>query len=236
MYYGYGYGYGYGMDWAYLLLMVVTMVLGLISQAYIKSTYAKWSQVPSPGGRTGAEMARRMLEHEGAASVGIGHVAGHLTDHYDPMSNNLNLSDESFSGGSVASIAVACHEAGHAVQTARGYLPGRIRTAIVPAVNLTQRWWSALFFMGFLLNMGGLVQISILLFAFSVIFHLVTLPVEIDASRRAVAFLSQYGTDIDQRGAKAVLTAAAMTYVAAALSSILQLLYLISRTSRRSDY
>lgn len=231
----YGYGYGYGMDYTYLLLMIITMALGLLAQGYIKSTYAKWSQVPSPSGRTGAEMARRMLEQEGAATVGIGHVAGYLTDHYDPQSNNLNLSDENFTGGSVASIAVACHEAGHAVQTARGYVPGKIRTAIVPAVNLTQRWWSTLFFLGFLLNRGGLVQLSIILFGFSVIFHLVTLPVEIDASRRAVAYLSQYGTDVDQRGAKAVLTAAAMTYVAAALSSILQLLYLVSRTSRRSS-
>ena len=176
-----------------------------------------------------------MLEHEGASSVGIGHVAGRLTDHYDPSNNTLNLSEENFSGGSVASIAVACHEAGHAVQTARGYLPGRIRTAIVPAVNLTQQWWGTLFFMGFLLNMGGLVQLAVILFAFSVVFHLVTLPVEIDASRRAVAYLSQYGSDVDQRGAKAVLTAAAMTYVASALSSILQLLYLLSRTSRRSS-
>ena len=229
----YGYGYGYGMDWTYLLLMIVTMALGLITQGYIRSTYAKWSQVPSPGGRTGAEMARRMLEHEGASSVGIGHVAGRLTDHYDPSNNTL--SEENFSGGSVASIAVACHEAGHAVQTARGYLPGRIRTAIVPAVNLTQQWWGTLFFLGFLLNMGGLVQLAVILFAFSVVFHLVTLPVEIDASRRAVAYLSQYGSEVDQRGAKAVLTAAAMTYVASALSSILQLLYLLISTSRRSS-
>ena len=167
----YGYGYGYGMDWTYLLLMIVTMALGLITQGYIRSTYAKWSQVPSPGGRTGAEMARRMLEHEGASSVGIGHVAGRLTDHYDPSNNTLNLSEENFSGGSVASIAVACHEAGHAVQTARGYLPGRIRTAIVPAVNLTQQWWGTLFFLGFLLNMGGLVQLAVILFAFSVVFQ-----------------------------------------------------------------
>ena len=229
------YGF-YGIDMSYIILTVVTLVLGLAAQGYITSTYKKWSRVPSPGGKSGAEMARNMLASAGATSVGIGRIEGTLTDNYDPRDNTLHLSEENFSGGSVASIAVACHEAGHAVQTARGYLPGRIRTAIVPAVNLTQRWWSALFFMGFLLNMGGLVQISILLFAFSVIFHLVTLPVEIDASRRAVAFLSQYGTDIDQRGAKAVLTAAAMTYVAAALSSILQLLYLISRTSRRSDY
>lgn len=235
MYYGYGYGYGYGMDMSYLILMVLTMVIGMAAQAYIQKTYAKWSRVPSPGGYTGAEMARRMLEHEGAGSVGIGHVAGKLTDHYDPRDNNLHLSDENFSGGSVASIAVACHEAGHAVQTARGYAPGRIRTAIVPVVNLTQQFWSLLFFAGIVLQHAGLVQAAILLFGLTVVFHLVTLPVEIDASRRAVNFISQFGTQLDQQGSKEVLTAAAMTYVAAALSSILQLLYLLSRTrgSRR---
>ena len=230
----YGYGYGYGMDISYLILMVVTMLLGMGAQAYIKRTYAKWSQVPSPGGYTGAEMARRMLEHEGAGSVGIGHVAGVLTDHYDPRDNNLHLSDENFTGGSVASIAVACHEAGHAVQTARGYAPGRIRTAIVPVVNLTQQFWSVLFFLGIAMQHAGLIQAAVLLFGFSVLFHLVTLPVEIDASRRAVNYISQYGTQLDQQGSKEVLTAAAMTYVAAALSSILQLLYLLSRTRSNS--
>ena len=226
----YGYGYGYGMDMSYLILMVVTMLIGMASQAYIRNTYAKWSRVPSPGGLTGAEMARRMLEHNGATSVGIGRVAGVLTDHYDPRDNNLHLSEENFTGGSVASIAVACHEAGHAVQTARGYALGRFRTAIVPVVNLTQQAWSLVFFAGIALQHVGLMQAAVALFAFSVLFHLVTLPVEIDASRRAVAYISQYGTQLDQQGSKEVLTAAALTYVAAALSSLIQLLYLLSRT------
>lgn len=229
------YGYGYYMDPAYLILMVVTMALGLITQGYINSTYNKWSRVPSPSGRTGADMARSMLQHEGATSVGIGHVAGRLTDHYDPRDNTLHLSEENFSGSSVASIAVACHEAGHAVQTARGYLPGKLRTAIVPVVNLSQQLWGLLFMMGFILNAMGLVWAAIAMFSFSVIFHLVTLPVEFDASRRAVAYLSQYGSGIDHKGAKQVLTAAALTYVAAALSSLLQLLYLVSRLNRNSD-
>ena len=227
--------YGYGFDMSYLILTLVTMVLGMATQAYIRRTYNKWSQVPSPGGYTGAEMAQRMLQTSGATSVGIGHVAGRLTDHYDPRDNTLHLSEENFSGSSVASIAVACHEAGHAVQTARGYLPGKLRTAIVPVVNLSQQLWGLLFMMGFMLNAMGLVWAAIAMFSFSVIFHLVTLPVEFDASRRAVAYLSQYGSGIDHKGAKQVLTAAALTYVAAALSSLLQLLYLVSRLNRNSD-
>jgi len=225
--------YMYGMDGSYLMLMLVTMFLGLGAQWYIKKTYSKWAAVPSPGGRSGAEVARNMLLHEGANTVGITHVAGHLTDHYDPRDNNLHLSEENFQGGSVASIAVACHEAGHAVQTARGYLPGTIRTAIVPVVNLSQQLWGLLFMGGLFFNMMGLVRIAIMLFAFSVVFHLVTLPVEIDASRRAVNYLGQYGSAIDLQGSKEVLTAAALTYVAAALSSLLQLLYLMAQVRGR---
>jgi Zn-dependent membrane protease YugP len=131
-------------------------------------------------------------------------------------------------------VAVACHEAGHAVQTAQGYVFGNLRTALVPVANLSQLLWSLLFFAGIMLNVMGLVRAAVALFAFSVLFHVVTLPVEIDASRRAVAYLSQYGTALDQQGAREVLTAAALTYVAAALSSLLQLLYLMSRT-RRSE-
>ncbi len=226
--------YGYGFDMSYLILTLVTMVLGMATQAYIRRTYNKWSQVPSPGGYTGAEMAQRMLQTSGATSVGIGRVSGYLTDHYDPRDNNLHLSEQNFTGGSVASVAVACHEAGHAVQTAQGYVFGNLRTALVPVANLSQQLWSLLFFAGIMLNVMGLVRAAIALFAFSVLFHVVTLPVEIDASRRAVAYLSQYGTALDQQGAREVLTAAALTYVAAALSSLLQLLYLMSRT-RRSE-
>lgn len=228
------YYYGYGMDMSYIILTVVTLVIGLAAQAYINSTYNKWSRVPASGGRTGAEMARAMLQVCGADAVGIGQVAGHLTDNYNPATNVLSLSEENFSGGSVASVAVACHEAGHAVQTARGYLPGKIRTAIVPVVSISQSVWGIAFMAGIMLNAIGLVRIAILLFAFSVIFQLVTLPVEIDASRRAVQYLGEYGSTQDMKGAREVLTAAALTYVAAAMTSVLQLLYLMGRVNRRS--
>ena len=224
MYYG---------DGAYILLLIVTAVLGMGTQAYIKSTYKKWSEIDGSDSGTGAEVARRMLDSMGAHDVGIVRTSGHLSDYYDPRDNKLHLSDENFDGGSVASVAVACHEAGHAVQNANGYVPMKIRTAIVPVVNFTQEAWVFLFMFGLITGMFGLAKIAVLLFAFSVVFQLVTLPVEIDASRRAIAYLGQSGSALDERGARKVLTAAALTYVAAALISILQLLYYASRVRER---
>lgn len=217
---------------SYLMLILISLVLGGATQAYINSTYKKWSKVRATVGDTGASVARRMLDEGGASSVGITHVEGHLTDFYDPRDNNLHLSDENFEGGSVASVAVACHEAGHAVQTAKGYVPIRIRTALVPVVNFTQQTWMIILFVGIFLNLAGLIDLAIVFFSFSVLFQLVTLPVEIDASRRAVAYLGQSGAAIDQQGAKRVLTAAALTYVAAALVSVLQLLYYLGSARR----
>lgn len=230
--FSFGYGYGYGIDGAYLLLVVVSMALGFATQAYIKSTYNKWSKVRSSGGRTGAEMARSMLIDEGAANVDIGRIAGHLTDNYNPRDNMLRLSEENFSGGSVASIAVACHEAGHAVQTARGFAFARFRSALAPVVSITQSVWMLVFIVGVMLGMMGLVWAAIALFGFSVLFQLVTLPVEIDASRRAVAYLRDHGSGLDQKGARSVLTAAALTYVAAALVSVMQLVYYLGVAGR----
>ena len=223
----------YHGDGAYILLLIVTAVLGMGTQAHIKRTYKKWSEIDGSDSGTGAEVARRMLDSMGANDVGIVRTSGHLSDYYDPRDNKLHLSDENFDGGSVASVAVACHEAGHAVQNANGYAPMKIHTAIVPVVNFTQQAWVFLFMLGLITGMFGLAKIAVLLFAFSVVFQLVTLPVEIDASRRAVAYLGQSGSAIDERGARKVLTAAALTYVAAALVSILQLLYYASRVRER---
>lgn len=224
--------YLYG-DLGYWAIVLISMVLGGITQSYIKSTYNKWSQVPSGMHATGAQIARRMLDENGAGACGIGRIPGKLTDNYDPRDNSLHLSDDNYRGGSVASVAVACHEAGHAIQTAKGYAPGKLRTALVPVVNFSQSIWMLVFFAGMLMGILGLVQLAIVLFAFTVIFQLVTLPVEIDASRRAVRYLEASGSQIDQRGAKQVLTAAALTYVASALVSVLNLLYLLGRTNRR---
>lgn len=232
--YGLGYGYGFGFDPAYLLLVAVSLVLGLATQAYINSTYRTWSRV-SAGVPSGADVARRMLDENGCGQVGIRRVAGELTDHYDPRDNNLYLSEANLSGASVASVAVACHEAGHAAQRASGYAMMKVRTALVPVVNFSQNAWMLVFLAGVFLNISGLYTLAIALFSFSVLFQLVTLPVEFDASRRAVRYIEESGMgEVNVRGARKVLTAAALTYVAAALTSILQLLYLLSRT-RRSE-
>lgn len=229
------YGFGYGVDPGYLMVALVALVIGGAAQAYIRSTYRRWSRVPANVPGTGADVARRMLAEGGAPDVGITRVAGSLTDHYDPRDNRLHLSDENYRGASVASVAVACHEAGHAVQAAQGYAMYRLRASLVPAVNVAQQGWSLVLVAGVVLNVAGLVRLAIVLFAVAVVFQLVTLPVEIDASRRAVAYLSSVGSGLDERGARSVLTAAALTYVAAALTSILQLVYLLARYGRRGD-
>ncbi|MBY4796974.1 zinc metallopeptidase [Collinsella sp. AGMB00827] len=216
-----------------MLLVVASISIGTAAQSYIKTTYRRWSAVESDGA-SGSQVARRMLDEFGCGQVGIKPVAGSLTDHYDPQDKNLYLSEENRAGGSVASVAVACHEAGHAVQHAQGFAMMRIRTALVPAVNFTQSIWFYVLLGGMWLNLSGLTTAAIVLFAFSVLFHLVTLPVEIDASRRAIAYIDASGmSPANAAGAREVLRAAALTYVAAALTSVLQLLYLIGRNRSR---
>ena len=231
----YGYGFGYGIDLGYYLIAIIALVIGGLAQAYIRSTYNKWSKVPAGIAGTGADVARRMLAEGGASAVGITRVAGSLTDHYDPRDNMLHLSDDNYRGASVASVAVACHEAGHAIQAARGFSFYRLRTSLVPAVNIAQQAWVIVLLLGVFLNTVGLVQLAIALFGISVLFQVVTLPVEIDASRRAVAYLSECGSGLDEKGARSVLTAAALTYVADALTSIIQLVYLLGRYGGRGD-
>ncbi len=230
LYYGF-----YGVDMGYYLIALIALVIGGLAQAYIRSTYRKWSQVDAQVSGTGADVARRMLAEGGATGVGITRTPGSLTDHYDPRDNMLHLSDDNYRGASVASVAVACHEAGHAIQAARGFGFYRLRTALVPVVNIAQQGWVIVLVLGIFLNMFGLVKLAIALFAVAVLFQLVTLPVEIDASRRAVAYLSAVGGGLDEKGARSVLTAAALTYVAAALTSIIQLVYLLGRYGGRGD-
>lgn len=220
------------MQLSYLLIVVVSLALGLGTQWYINSSFRKWSRVPVSTGETGARIARRFLDGEGLSNVPIqGNGKGDLSDYYDPRVNALFLSDHSELGSSVASMAVACHEAGHAVQHARNYLPVRIRTAILPVVNIGSQLWMIVLIAGIMINLSGLITLGIVLFAFTVVFQIVTLPVEFDASNRALAFISSYrGIPAEQvQGARQMLTAAALTYVAAALTSILQLAYLLSQ-------
>lgn len=214
----------------YILLIVVTLGLGLASQAYIKSTFNKWKTVEASSGVTGYAAARAMLDQHGLQNVPIYRNNGEdLSDYYDPKSNSLHLSDISYYGSSVASIAVACHEAGHAVQYAKNYFPVKVRGAILPAAQLGSNLWIFIIMAGIFLHMTNLIWLGVAFFAFAVLFQIVTLPVEFDASRRAlqnvnqVAFLSDY----ESGGARKMLTAAALTYVSAALSSVLMLLYYV---------
>ncbi|NLQ13134.1 zinc metallopeptidase [Olsenella sp. KGMB02461] len=223
-----------GYNSSYILLVIVSLVLGGLTQWYINSTYRKWSRVPLGTSRTGADVARTMLAANGVDGVGIEPVAGELTDHFDPRDNSLHLSPANIQGSSVASVAVACHEAGHAVQFDKGYVPGRIRTALVPVVNFASNIWMIVFIIGVSMAVSGLINLAIILFAASVLFQLVTLPVEFDASRRALSYISQAGFSQEVvTGSRQVLFAAALTYVAAALVSCLQLLYLLGQTNNR---
>ncbi|MDR1083045.1 MAG: zinc metallopeptidase [Coriobacteriales bacterium] len=219
---------------SYVLLIAVTLILGFGTQAYIKHTYKKWSKVPISSGLTGAQAARKMLDENGLAHVVIEPIAGELTDHYNPKTNVVSLSEGVYDNKSVAATAIACHECGHAVQHARGFVPARLRGALVPAVNFAGTAWLFVFIGGLFLQMIGLIYAAIALYAATIIFQIVTLPVEFDASGRALAYVRNYGflPAAETGGARSVLTSAALTYVAAALISIIQLVYLLARARR----
>ena len=233
------YGYGYRMFDPTIFLVLIGVVLSMAASAKVNSTYAKFSQVRSMTGLTGAEAATRLLNSQGIYDVQVRHVAGKLTDHYDPRTKTVNLSDAVYGSTSVAAIGVAAHECGHAIQDNTEYVPLRLRAAIVPAVNIgaTISWPVILF--GVLIGGLGspLVMIGILLFSLSVLFQLVTLPVEFNASARAVRLLDSMGILKGQEVGytKQVLGAAALTYVAAAAGSILQLLRLVILFGGRRD-
>jgi uncharacterized protein len=223
----------------YLVIMVVGLALGLGTQAWIRSAYRKWSQVALVTGMSGAEVARRMLDENGLSDVSIQQIGGSLSDNYDPRSRVLNLSGDVYSGRTVAAAGVAAHEAGHAVQHAHAYFPARFRSALVPAANIgSQMSWiliiAGFYFARFAPGIGGfMIDFGVWAFFLAVLFQVVTLPVEFDASRRAVATLAS-GLPAEQvAGARSVLTAAAMTYVAAALVAIMNFIYLLG-LSRRS--
>jgi hypothetical protein len=216
-------------DPQFMLIMLASIVLGLATQGYINATYRKWSHVPLASGLTGSQVAVRILQSNALSSIDVVAVPGHLTDHYDPRAKRLALSEGVFSVPSVASASIAAHEAGHAIQDEQGYVWGRLRTAMVPAVNFGSSAAGVLILLGFFVGITGLLWLGILAYASAVMFQLVTLPVEFDASRRALATLEVSGAIAPDQlpGARQVLIAAALTYVAAALISILNLLYYI---------
>lgn len=244
-----GFFYGY---FEYLLWMLPALIISLIAQAKVKSTYSKYSKVINRMGITGAEAARRVLSAGGVTNVQITSVGGNLTDHFDPRTNTIRLSDGVYGRNTVAAVGIAAHEAGHALQHAEGYVPNKIRTALVPITNIGSRIGWILIIIGFAMSgvsyyyystpttydspVGdALVTVGIILYSTSLLFTLITLPVEFNASKRALKIIESTGMlhGEEYEGAKKTLTAAAMTYVAAALTALLQLLRIITIAKRR---
>ena len=227
----------YWWDPTYFLVLIGAAICAIAS-ARVNSTYSKYSRYQSSAGMTGAQAAQRLLNYVGIRDVKIEHISGNLTDHYDPSAKVLRLSDAVYGQTSVAAIGVAAHECGHAIQHAKGYVPLQIRTAIVPVVNLGSTLSWPIIILGVILGWNQtLIQVGILLFTAVVLFQLVTLPVEINASSRALTLLEESGIlyHDEMKMSRKVLSAAAMTYVAAAASSILQLLRLVLLFGKRDD-
>lgn len=229
------YGY-YGYDWT-MILVAAGAVLCMLASMNVNTTYTRYSRMAAACGLTGADVARLILERNGVTDVQVQHVSGNLTDHYDPSKQVVNLSDAVYGSRSVAALGVAAHECGHVMQHEEGYTPLQFRTALVPIANFGSNAGIWIVLLSLILGLSStLTTIGIVLFSMGVLFQLVTLPVEFNASHRALVMLEQYGvlgTD-ENRKARAVLKAAALTYVAAAASSILQLLRLVLLSNRRN--
>lgn len=228
------YPYYYGFDWTYLVLVMPCILLSLWASANVNSTFKKYAKQFSARRLTGAEAAQRVLMANGVRGVRIERISGNLTDHYDPRSNVIRLSDSVYSSTSTAAIGVACHEAGHAVQYAENYVPIKVRAAIIPLTNFGSKIAMPLILAGILMTFLGsfsdtLIYLGIAAFGLSLVFQIVTLPVEFNASRRAMQAIASSNllTDEEQRGARKTLTAAALTYVAATAVALAQLLRLI---------
>lgn len=230
----------YGFDIYYLILVLPAVIFAMWAQSKVNTTFNKYSRVGARRGITGAMAAQAVLRANGVFGVGIEHVAGNLTDHYDPKTNTIRLSDSVFSSNSVAAIGVAAHEAGHAVQYAENYGPIRIRQAIIPVSQLGSTLSMPMILIGVILNSSTLLDLGIIFFGLAALFQLVTLPVEYNASRRAMFALEQ-GNMLDGeelKGAKQTLSAAALTYVASlavALAQFLRLILIFGGRGRDND-
>ncbi len=220
--------YGYYFDGTYVLILIGA-VISMIASSKVKTTYARYGKVWSRNGLNATEAARTILDQAGLRHVRIERISGDLTDHYSPKEMVLRLSDTTYNSNSIAAIGVAAHECGHAIQHAQNYVPLNIRNTIVPVVNFGSKLSWPMIFLGLLLGFAGFLDLGILLFSFTLIFQLITLPVEFNASSRALQILDQSGMlyEDELKGAKKVLSAAAMTYVAAVVASLLSLLRLI---------
>ncbi len=231
------FGFGYYFDPTYILVLIGA-VLSMLASARVNSTFHKYASVRSMSGMTGAQTAEAILRSKGIHDVRVEHIRGNLTDHYDPTRKVVRLSDSVYGSSSVAAIGVAAHECGHVMQHHEGYAPLNIRTALVPAANIGSKLGIPIILVGILLGSNPiLVNIGIWVFSLAVLFQIATLPVEFDASRRALACIEQYGivTSDERKKSARVLKAAAYTYVAAAAAAILQLLRLLMLFGRRDD-
>ncbi|RKM56476.1 zinc metallopeptidase [Butyrivibrio sp. X503] len=235
MYYARGF-YGYGFDPMYILVIIMG-ILCMVASSRVSSVYKKYARIRSRSNMTGAQVAMEILRRNGITDVSVRHVSGNLTDHFDPRSKTVNLSDATYDSPSVAAVGVAAHECGHVCQHEFGYLPLKIRTAIVPAASIGSKAGIPILLLGMFLSLPFLIKIGIWVFSLAVLFQVVTLPVEFDASRRALVMLDEYGIlDQEELGhSKKVLSAAAMTYVASAASAVVQLLRLVLLNGRRRD-
>jgi len=238
--------YYYGFDWTYIVLVLPCVILSLWASSNVNNTFKKYSRQYSSRRITGADAAHRVLSANGVHGVRIERVSGKLTDHFDPKTNVIRLSEEVYGNTSTAAIGVACHEAGHAVQYAQNYGPIKLRAAIIPITNFGSKLAMPLILLGLLFTFSGslsytLVYLGIACFGLSLVFQIITLPVEFNASRRAMAAIEQGNilTEQEQIGARKTLTAAALTYVAATATALAQLLRLIllfgNRGRRRRD-
>ena len=220
----------------YMMFMIPAFIIMLVTQLYVNSTYRKWSKVASHSRISGAQAAQRLIRREGLYGVEIEGVRGNLTDHYDPRHKVLRLSEGVYSQASVASLAIAAHELGHALQDAEGYFPLRFRALLIPAVNIGSYMGWIFIFLGLFLNFPGLSWVGVAVFGLGAVFALATIPVEFNASARAKQMLAESGFIMgteEQRGVNAVLNAAALTYVAALFTAVMQLFYYISLVSGR---
>lgn len=214
----------------YLVFLIPPLLLGLVVQGWLRKTVSTYQQVDTGGGLTGAQVARQILDRHGLHEVPVEpSPGGPLSDHYDPRRRSVHLSQGVYDSTSVAAAAIGAHEVGHALQHAKAYAPFRLRSAMFPAVSFASQAWFFLLIIGAVMNSIGMIQVAIALFAVVVLFQLVTLPVEFDASRRAMVQVRELGlvSEGERGGARKVLTAAAMTYVAAALAALTQLLYFV---------
>jgi Zn-dependent membrane protease YugP len=213
----------------YIVLMIVGALVSGAAAIWVRSSYSKYSKQISASGLTGAQVARMILDRNGLANVRVEPVAGQLTDHYDPRGKVVRLSEGNFSKNSIAAVSVAAHECGHAIQDGVGYLPMKLRAGLFPVVAFSSQIWVPLFIMGIFIGAPFFIQVAAILFMAVLAFHVVTLPVEINASTRAYGLLTRYGvlSSREANGTRRVLTAAAFTYIAAALTALFTLLYLL---------